>query len=83
MKHNKSNTAFLHEIVIIFSPIYLSGATYVISSFNLITVLQELFHMQYGICKSYSICNNYFMNLWSTLEKNNTPSIHQPGGLSK
>ena len=42
MKHNKSNTAFLHEIVIIFSPIYLSEATYVISSFNLMTELQEL-----------------------------------------
>ena len=32
MKHNKSNTAFLREIVIIFSPIYLSEAIYVISS---------------------------------------------------
>ena len=31
MNHNKSNTAYLHEIVIIFSPIYLSEATYVIS----------------------------------------------------
>ena len=39
MKHNKSNTAFLHEIVFIFSPIYLSEATYVISSFNLMTEL--------------------------------------------
>ena len=39
LKHNKSNTAFLHEIVIIFSPIYLSEATYVISSFNLMTEL--------------------------------------------
>ena len=37
MKHNKSNTAFLHEIVIIFSAIYLSEATYMISLFNLIT----------------------------------------------
>ena len=37
MKHNKSNTAFLHEIVIIFSPIYSSEATYVISSFNRMT----------------------------------------------
>ena len=42
MKHIKSNTAFLHEIVIIFSPIYLSEATYGISSFNLMTELQEL-----------------------------------------
>ena len=39
MKHNKWNTAFLHEIVIIFSPIYLSETTYVISSFNLMTQL--------------------------------------------
>ena len=38
MKH-KSNTAFLHEVVIIFSPIYLSEATYVISSFNLMAEL--------------------------------------------
>ena len=31
MKHNESNTAFLPEIVIIFSPSYLSKATYVIA----------------------------------------------------
>ena len=44
IKHNKSNTAFLHDIVIIFSPFYLSETTYVISSFNLMTVykLQKL-----------------------------------------
>ena len=30
MKHNKSNTAFVHEIVNFFSPIYLSEATYVL-----------------------------------------------------
>ena len=41
MKHNKSNTAFLHEIVI-FSRIYLSEAIYMISSFNLMVELQEL-----------------------------------------
>ena len=35
MIHNKSNTVFLHDIVIIFSPIYLSDSTYVISSLNL------------------------------------------------
>ena len=35
MKHNKSNTAFLREIVIIFSPIYLSEETYMISSFSI------------------------------------------------
>ena len=34
MKNIKSNATFLHEIVIVFSPIYLSEATYVISSFN-------------------------------------------------
>ena len=34
MKHNKSNTAFLCEIVITFSLIHLPEATYVISSFN-------------------------------------------------
>ena len=39
MKHDKSNAAFLLEIVIIFSPICLSGATYVVSSFNLMTEL--------------------------------------------
>ena len=39
MKHKKSNAAFWYEIVIIFSPIYLSEATFVISSFNLMTVL--------------------------------------------
>ena len=42
MKQNKSNTAFLREIVVIFSLIYLSEDTYVISSFNLMTELQEL-----------------------------------------
>ena len=39
MKHNKTNTAFLHEIVIIFSPIYLAEATPVIRSFKLMTEL--------------------------------------------
>ena len=39
MKHNKSNTPFLQEIVIIFSKIYLLEATCVISSFNLMTDL--------------------------------------------
>ena len=39
MKRNKSNAAFLHEIVNIFSAIYLSETTYVISSFNLMTEL--------------------------------------------
>ena len=34
MKHNKSHTTFLHEIVISFSAIYLSEATYVINSFK-------------------------------------------------
>ena len=42
MKHNKSNTTFLRQVVIIFSPIYLSEATYVISSCNLISELREL-----------------------------------------
>ena len=42
VKHNKSNTAFLHKIIIIFSPFYLSEATYVISSFNMRTELQKL-----------------------------------------
>ena len=32
----------MHELVIVFSPIYLSEATYVISSFNLMTELREL-----------------------------------------
>ena len=39
LKHSKSGTAFLREIVIIFAPIYLSEATYVVSSFNLMTEL--------------------------------------------
>ena len=34
MKHNKSNTTLLNEIVIIFPPIYLSEATNVISLLN-------------------------------------------------
>ena len=38
MKYDKSNTAFLREIVNIFSPIYLSEVTYLIILFNLITV---------------------------------------------
>ena len=44
MKHDKSNVAFLHEIVIIFSKIYLSDteAIYVISSFSLMTGLKEV-----------------------------------------
>ena len=36
VKHNKSNTAFLREIVTIFSPIYLLEVTYVISSKSLL-----------------------------------------------
>ena len=32
MKHNKSNTGLLRETTIIFYPIYLLEATYVISS---------------------------------------------------
>ena len=39
MKHIKSNTEFMHEIVIIFSPVYLSETTYMISSFSLMTEL--------------------------------------------
>ena len=39
MKHNESNKAFLHDIVIIFSPICLSEAAYVISSFSLMIEL--------------------------------------------
>ena len=39
MKHSKSNTAFLYEIIIIFSAIYLSEATYVIGWFNLLIEL--------------------------------------------
>ena len=39
MKHNKSNTAFMREIVIIFSPIYLSEATSVINLFSLMVEL--------------------------------------------
>ena len=42
MKDNKSNTTFLHDIVIIFPKIYLSEATYVISSFSLMTELSEV-----------------------------------------
>ena len=38
-KHDKSNTTFWHEIVIIFSPIYLPEVTYVITSFNLMIEL--------------------------------------------
>ena len=34
IRHNKWSAAFLHDIVI-FSPFYLSNATFVISSFNL------------------------------------------------
>ena len=37
MKHNKSNAAFLQDMVYVFSRIYLSEANYVICSFNLIT----------------------------------------------
>ena len=39
MKHNKSNTAFLREIVIISLGINLSEAICVISSFSLMTEL--------------------------------------------
>ena len=46
MNYNKSNTTLLHDIVnffdTIFSAIYLSEVTYVISSFNLMTELQVL-----------------------------------------
>ena len=43
MKHNKSNTTFGHEMVIIFSPINSSDTKNVISSFNVRTDLSELF----------------------------------------
>ena len=39
IKHNKSNTAFLNEIVILFSLFYSTETTYVISSFTLRTEL--------------------------------------------
>ena len=39
IKYNKSNAAFLREIVNTFSAIYLSEATYVIISFNIMTEL--------------------------------------------
>ena len=39
IKYNKSNAAFLREIFNTFSPIYLSEATYVIISFNILTEL--------------------------------------------
>ena len=42
MKHNKLNASFLHEIVNIFSIIYISEATYVVSSLNLMAELKEL-----------------------------------------
>ena len=42
IKYNKLNTAFLHEIVIIFSPFYLSETSLVIKSFNLQTELENL-----------------------------------------
>ena len=42
MKDKKLNATFVHELVIIFSAIYLSKATFVISSFNLRTELQKL-----------------------------------------
>ena len=57
MAHNKSSTALLHEIDFTFSPIYLSEATYVISSFNLMTVLNEL------IADAIIILQNY-RSLW-------------------
>ena len=41
MKFNKSNTAFLHEIIIIFSPLYILKTT-VITSFNQSAELKEL-----------------------------------------
>ena len=41
MKHNKSNTTFVDEIVIIFSPIYSSETTYVISPFTLRTEFSD------------------------------------------
>ena len=50
MKHNKSNTTFLHEIVIIFSSIYFSDATYLIQSND-------------RVMRVNSGCNNYSMNL--------------------
>ena len=42
MKDKKLNATLVHELVIIFSAIYLSKATFVISSFNLRTELQKL-----------------------------------------
>ena len=42
IKHSKSNTAFLREMVIIFSPFYLLETTYVISSFNLNTNFKKI-----------------------------------------
>ena len=42
IKHDKSNVGFFHDIGMVFSPIYSSGDTYVISSFSLMTELYEL-----------------------------------------
>ena len=53
MKHNKLNTTFLHEIVIIFSLIYSSVATQLISSFNLRTRVTRVNSRSY----------DYLMNL--------------------
>ena len=54
IKHNKSNTALLHEIVTTFSPFCLSDTTNVINQF---------IQFKDRAIKINSTCNNHSMNL--------------------
>ena len=57
MKHNKSNTTFVHEIVIIFSPIIRDH------------LCDQLIQFKDRDIKVNSRCNNYSVNLQITLGK--------------
>ena len=76
MEHNKLYTTFVHEIVIIFSPIYSSEVTYLISSFNLrinwwmlipdAMTIPWIYRSPYGKTISVAFINNlYCLNRFS------------------
>ena len=67
IKHNKSNTALLHDIVTTFSPFYLSDTTYVMNQF---------IPSKDRAIKVNSTCNNHSMNLYITLGINNIHNFH-------
>ena len=66
IRHNKSNTAFLHEIVItFFSNLFIRD-----------NLCDQLIRCKDGVMMVNSRCNDYSINLQITLRKNNIRIIH-------